>query len=652
MSIARIKVTSNRLFKTADNVEKRTNESKKIAGGIGKTLAAQSVFKRQSIAKRTNIYQKRKDGIRRREQRDLFQASKSTSSIGRIGKVVTNSSKGFLGRVLDAIALTMVGWALTNLPTIISLSKQLGERMSKMSGVLSSFMTNTFSILQEIGTLSGAFIRNLVAFDFDDMGKQVDNSLSKVLNSFNRMELDFANALRLLVEPFDFEIAEEEQPPTPPPSPPGSPTPPTTPGPGPSGKVYGVNLRALADATSEAEGTYSSVGPTTYLGHGLGRYQFMTGRNDVQSIILNNAGNEKSKAQSLINRSLSGDKSAARQLLKYFPPSSQDSLFSTHAQNTLTQIKRKYPNADESFLVQKFGVYHLTGGDYPNSRDVNGTSGKAHGDKILGAYRKLRDRVPSGPPAPAQTAPAPVQPGALGSRPLQKGDVLTQSIGRGVSLITISDVYGSRGGKHGGIDITAPTGTWIALRVDCEWVGYKADFPYGPGTGYGHVLDVWAPELGVQLRFAHLNSKPNTFTKLKAGTSFAQVGSTGKSTGPHIHFEYTKTKGQMGYGSDADPSPYVPYILLTNKPNNAAFSVPGKGKATPARISGTNTAVTTSSNITPEKGEKTLVVAAPASMYQNPATMMGSSGGSPILVVGPSLNNLIKQRMLIELAYT
>lgn len=214
MSIARIKVTSSRLFKTADNVERRTNESKKIAGGIGRTLAAQSVFKRQSIAKRSNIYQKRKDGIRRREQRDLFQASKSTSSIGRIGKVVTNSTKGFLGRVLDAIALTMVGWALTNLPTIISLSQQLGERMSRMSGVLSSFMTNTFSILQEIGTLSGAFIRNLVAFDFDDMGKQVDNSLSKVLNSFNRMEIDFANALRLLLEPFDFEAKEELQPPS------------------------------------------------------------------------------------------------------------------------------------------------------------------------------------------------------------------------------------------------------------------------------------------------------------------------------------------------------------------------------------------------------------------------------------------------------
>ena len=649
MSIARIKVTSSRLFKTADNVEKRTNESKKIAGGIGKTLAAQSVFKRQSIAKRSNIYQKRKDGIRRREQRDLFQASKSTSSIGRIGKVVTNSSKGFLGRVLDAIALTMVGWALTNLPTIISLSKQLGERMSKMSGVLSSFMTNTFSILQEIGTLSGAFIRNLVAFDFDDMGKQVDNSLSKVLNSFNRMELDFANALRLLVEPFDFEIAEEEQPPTPPP---GTPTPdqqpPSTSSDKGNARSGTREQRALLDTLAMAEGTYKS-GYSTWLGYRKHGPENLTNLtidqvDELQGTFLRKYGAPSAAVgrYQFVPLKSHAKRFGANTATQKFTPEFQDKLALFLAENRGVNTKEPIDSSDVLKLGKEWAA--IPGGGYGQDRySVS---------QILKMYSNLLKTTPATVAPPAQTTPAPTQPGALGSRPLQKGDVLTQSIGRGVSLITISDVYGSRGGKHGGIDITAPTGTWIALRVDCEWIGYKADFPYGPGTGYGHVLDVWAPELGVQLRFAHLNSKPNTFTKLKAGTSFAQVGSTGKSTGPHIHFEYTKTKGQMGYGSDGDPSPYVPYILLTNKPNNAAFSVPGKGKATPARISGTNTAVTTSSNITPEKGEKTLVVAAPASMYQNPATMMGSSGGSPILVVGPSLNNLIKQRMLIELAYT
>ena len=647
MSIARIKVTSSRLFKTADNVEKRTNESKKIAGGIGKTLAAQSVFKRQSIAKRSNIYQKRKDGIRRREQRDLFQASKSTSSIGRIGKVVTNSTKGFLGRVLDAIALTMVGWALTNLPTIISLSKQLGERMSKMSGVLSSFMTNTFSILQEIGTLSGAFIRNLVAFDFDDMGKQVDNSLSKVLNSFNRMELDFANALRLLVEPFDFEITEEEQPPAPPP---GTPTPdqqpPSTSSDRGNARSGTREQRALLDTLAMAEGTYKS-GYSTWLGYRKHGPENLTNLtidqvHELQGTFLRKYGALSAAVgrYQFVPLKSHAKRFGANTATQKFTPEFQDKLALFLAENRGVNTKEPIDSSDVLKLGKEWAA--IPGGGYGQDRySVS---------QILKMYSNLLKTTPATVAPPARTTPSPVQPGALGSRPLQTGDVLTQSIGRGVSDIRITDVMGSYrpgGRKHGGLDIAAPIGTWIALRLDCEWVGYGYD-----DYGYGHTLDVWVPELGVQLRFAHLLKKPNAFTKLKAGTSFAQVGSSGRSTAPHIHFEYTKTKGQIAGGSDADPSPYVPYILLTNKPNNAAFSVPGKGKATPARISGTNTAVTTSSNITPEKGEKTLVVAAPASMYQNPATMMGSSGGSPILVVGPSLNNLIKQRMLIELAYT
>ena len=651
MSVSFIKVTSNNLFKSADRLENRSKQSNTIAKSVGKTLQQQSVFKKQSIARRESIYQKRRDGVRRKQQRDLFEASKSTGSIRSVGRAVTNSTKGFLGRILDAIAITMVGWAVINLPTIISLSKQLGERIVKISGTMSGFMSNTLSIFREIGTLSSAFIRNLIAFDFSDMGKQVDASLSKVRTTFNRMELDFFNAINILVQPFDFGEEDEEQTPPSqqqPPSqqpPSGQPRPPS----GPTGVAYGVNLKALADATSKAEGNYTSVGPTTYLGHGMGRYQFMTGRNDTQQILLKNAGNNKAQVQALINRSLRGDRSAALQLIKYFPPKDQDALFATHAQNTLTQIKRKYPNADEFFLVQKFGVYHLTGGDYPNSRDVNGTSGKAHGDKILSAYKGLKGRTPTTPTAPpAQTTPAPpATPGGLGSRPLVSGDVLTQSIGRGVPYIQITDTFKDpdRPG-HLGLDIACPSGTWIALRVDCEWVGYRWD-----DGGYGHVVDVWVPSYGIQLRLSHLLAKPRAFTTMKAGKSFAQVGSSGRSSGPHIHFEYTTQKGKMGYGSDGDPSPYVPLLLLTNKPNTAAFNVPGK--STPAQVTSSRRATTVSDAITPESKGKTLVVAAPQQqMYQNPAMMVGASGGSPIIVSGPSLNSLIKQRILLELAYT
>ena len=126
---------------------------------------------------------------------------------------------------------------------------------------------------------------------------------------------------------------------------------------------------------------------------------------------------------------------------------------------------------------------------------------------------------------------------------------------------TITDVPGSSRphGSHGGIDIGVDPNLFIALTVDAEVVGV-AD-----GGNYGKVIDIWVPSMGIQLRFAHCNSFVHATAgkKLPAGTSFATTGSTGRSTGPHIHLEADTVRGQMRYGGNKNPAPYVSLIKLT-----------------------------------------------------------------------------------------
>ena len=111
--------------------------------------------------------------------------------------------------------------------------------------------------------------------------------------------------------------------------------------------------------------------------------------------------------------------------------------------------------------------------------------------------------------------------------------------------------------KHGGVDISAPPGKPIGLTVDAI-AGPPPQFE----GGYGNFMDIQIPSLNLYFRMAHFIKPPNykPGEKIPAGKIIANVGSTGASTGPHIHFEVNKAIS--GYGGDRDPMPYGKYLTI------------------------------------------------------------------------------------------
>lgn len=91
-------------------------------------------------------------------------------------------------------------------------------------------------------------------------------------------------------------------------------------------------------------------------------------------------------------------------------------------------------------------------------------------------------------------------------------------------------VYGYRS-CHTGIDIAAPTGTTIKAAADGVVVSVLYGGAYGRHTLIAHGS-------GLTTMYAHQNSanvKAGQF--VTAGQKIGEVGSTGWSTGPHLHFE-------------------------------------------------------------------------------------------------------------------
>lgn len=84
---------------------------------------------------------------------------------------------------------------------------------------------------------------------------------------------------------------------------------------------------------------------------------------------------------------------------------------------------------------------------------------------------------------------------------------------------------------HAGVDYAAPTGTPVLAPGDGT-VTFS-----GWNGGYGRMVDIDHGN-GVTTRYAHL-SRSNVVVgqKVRKGQLIASVGSTGRSTGPHLHYE-------------------------------------------------------------------------------------------------------------------
>ena len=98
--------------------------------------------------------------------------------------------------------------------------------------------------------------------------------------------------------------------------------------------------------------------------------------------------------------------------------------------------------------------------------------------------------------------------------------------------------------KHNGIDIVAKSGTPVLATGDGKVI--KAEY----NKAYGHMIVIDHGD-NIQTMYAHLhkvNVKEGELVKLK--DVIGEVGNTGRSTAPHLHYEVLQNGEQvdpMGY---------------------------------------------------------------------------------------------------------
>lgn len=126
----------------------------------------------------------------------------------------------------------------------------------------------------------------------------------------------------------------------------------------------------------------------------------------------------------------------------------------------------------------------------------------------------------------------------------------------------------SSGSYHAGTDFPVPLNTPVYSTCDGEVVAVTS-----LTTSYGKHIKIRATVNGstVYIRYCHLNSfAVNVGDKVTSGQLIAYSGSTGNSTGPHLHYEVRDSNDRYGSSSNPNLNPrdYLPgtsYLFTSDK---------------------------------------------------------------------------------------
>ena len=181
----------SKINKAVGNITDTVRKSKLLIENINKKVGESNERIRTKISNSAKLFQRRQQAVRRRIREDLIEASGIGGALRRANKIVSSSTRGFLGRILDFVGTILVGWAIVNIPKIVDGVEKLMKRLKKFFNIITGFTTKLTEIFTNFSSeLSGIF-SNLLQVDFSQISEKMTTIMTRLQKSFQRMENGF-----------------------------------------------------------------------------------------------------------------------------------------------------------------------------------------------------------------------------------------------------------------------------------------------------------------------------------------------------------------------------------------------------------------------------------------------------------------------------
>lgn len=598
------------------NISNSLNETKKTTSAvnnsvenISRIIGTNTRVKRELFARSQVLNYRREEASKRQEFEDQIESSRVSSSPQRGLAFSSRSDKGPLGRILGFLGFVTAGWIVENLPTWIFMGKEFVSRIQTFGRSMYTMVANMQSIMDSFGQTLRYSFDAIIRLDFNEFAGEgsVARSFDELNSAVQSLGDDLTETFRLFTTPLNESVTTKEKAPELDEKRPDTMFP-GIPQEGTPSKVTGITKQAL-DIISK----YESAG-AQYNAMNQGTIPDAKGQQPKATV-----GGKTSK--DIIGKNLT-DMTIGEVIRRQDRKLTNDQGF-IHAAGRYQIIGNTLPEAmrgaglkpTDMFSPEnqdKMGIYLLkTGGP-----------GKWEGlKKATSAEKAIVQQARKEPVtySPSSTSQPQIRQVPVGNINPRIGDRL--GAGRG----------------HGGVDLQVAMGTPLRAISD----GQIVDSDYE--KGWGNFL-VMKDNLGIYHLYGHMQSGYKKGGSVKKGEVIGKVGMTGRTTGPHLHWEAGTgwNKSQITGRFDA----------LNKYSKYAPFNTSPEYSKTPAQISA-QPKQSQPSAITPErKGSQVVMI--DATQPQAPQVSYPSqeqSYSTPTISEFKLLNNFIKNKLLLDLAY-
>ena len=619
-SLKKSSISVENISKSLLSTRKTVSSVNDSVNNISKIISTNTRIKRELFSTSETIDARRREASKRREMEDQIEASKLSYSPGSAISFASKGQGGPLSRLLGFLGFTFAGWIVENLPTWIFMGKEFISRIQIFGRSMYDMVDNMRSIIQSFGSVLTNSFDAILRLDFNEFSE------GSVARSFDELNLavqglgdDITETFRLFTTPLNESVEtgeqapglEEERPETmfPPISQPQ--------GSQPQGSITFTGPETTSSGVLNPQAAYAHL---RQLGvshiHALG-------------ILANIEGESSFK----IGADETGKGTAGIGLFQYTFPSRKNRFLQAvpdYKTNWKAQINYAIKNDENTplYLKKQFSTPEEAADDFMRnwenpSKGVYEQRRKTH-NQFIKNFKTPTDQSQK-PIVTPQTQTSPPPPSPIPSIPVNP---------------MIGDRLGA-GRNHGGVDLQVEEGT--PLRAISDGTIVDSDFE----KNWGNFL-VMKDNMGIYHLYGHMQSGYKRGGPVKKGEIIGKVGMTGRTTGPHLHWEA---------GTGWNRSVITGRFDALNKyskfaPFNTQPSKDGKTE-TPAQISALPKAGQPAAAMTPErKGSEVMFI--DATQPQAPQVSYPAQQAGPQIQVDQSkmLNNFIKKKLLLDLAYT